>query len=391
MVDSLDQFARDKLAALAANQLKRQLAPTQTAEAGWVMRGARRLLSFSSNDYLGLSQHPQVKAAAADAAMLYGAGAGASRLVTGDHPLMGALEQKLAALKGTQGACVFGSGYLTNAGLIPSLVGPDDVIFIDALAHACMWAGAKLAGTRVRIFRHNDMADLAALLRAQRGAGGRALIASEGVFSMDGDRAPVAELAALARDYDGWLLIDDAHGLGVLGDAGRGSVDAAGLSAADVPLQMGTLSKALGSYGGFVCASAPVVDFLKNRARPLVYSTGLPPASAAAALAAIDVMMAEPERRAKPLALARRFAQRLGLAPPQSPVVPLIIGAAGPALQAMAVLEEAGFLVVAIRPPTVPEGTARLRLCFSAAHRETDVMALADTIAARIPYQRWAA
>ncbi len=390
-MDSLDQFARDKLAALAASQLKRRLAPTRSADAGWVERGGRRLLSFSSNDYLALSQHPQVKAAAADAVMTYGAGAGASRLVTGDHPLIGALEQKLAALKGAEAACVLGSGYLTNAGLIPSLVGPEDVIFIDALAHACMWAGAKLAGARVRMFRHNDMADLAALLRAHRGSGRRALIASEGVFSMDGDRAPIADLAALARDHDGWLLIDDAHGLGVLGEEGRGSVQAAGLGAADVPLQMGTLSKALGSYGGFICASATVIDLLKNRARPLIYSTGLPPASAAAALAAIDVMTAEPARRAKPLALARRFAQRLGLAPPQSPVVPLIIGAAGPALEAMAVLEEAGYLVVAIRPPTVPEGTARLRFCFSAAHQESDAMALADIIAERIPYRRQAA
>lgn len=377
---SLDQFAAAKLSALEARHLRRWLQPTAAEAGAWVMRDGKRLLSFSSNDYLGLSHHPAVIQAARQAVQDYGAGAGASRLVTGDHPLLGALEEKLAALKGAAAACLFGSGYLANAGLMPTLIGKDDVIFIDALAHACMWAGAALSGARVVPFRHNDMDDLAALLTAHRAQHPHALIASEGVFSMDGDQAPILALAALARAYDVWLLIDDAHGLGVLGD-GRGSVAHAGAGADDVPLQMGTLSKSLGSYGGYVCASQPVIDLLKTRARTLVYSTALPPASAAAAAAAIDVMLAEPERCARPLALARSFAVRLGLPAPQSAVVPFIIGPEDDALAAMRRLMDHGYLVVAIRPPTVPEGTARLRFCFSADHRADDVAALADLIA----------
>lgn len=389
-MDSLDRFAAAKLAALEARQLRRWLQPTDAQAGGWVVRHGQRLLSFSSNDYLGLSQHPAVKQAARQAIQDHGAGAGASRLVTGDHPLFGALEAKLAALKGTQAACVFGSGYLANAGLIPTLTGQDDIIFLDALAHACMWAGARLSGAAIMTFRHNDMGHLAALLGQHRASHPHALIASEGVFSMDGDQAPVLALAALARQHDAWLMIDDAHGLGVLGN-GRGSVAHAGASADGVPLQMGTLSKSLGSYGGYVCASQPVIDLLKTRARTLVYSTGLPPASAAAAMAAIDVMLAEPERCARPLALARAFAARLGLPVPQSAVVPLIIGPEAEALAAMRRLMDHGYLVVAIRPPTVPEGTARLRFCFSADHRADDVAALADLIARDIPFQRAAA
>ncbi|RME69216.1 MAG: 8-amino-7-oxononanoate synthase [Alphaproteobacteria bacterium] len=389
-MNSLNAFAADKLAALEARQLRRWLEPTAVQEGAWVLRGGRRLLSFSSNDYLGLSQHPAVKAAACQAIACYGAGAGASRLVTGDHPLMGRLEARLAALKDSAAACVFGSGYLANLGLIPTLASKDDIVFIDALGHACMWAGARLAGAAVVAFRHNDTDHLAALLAARRARHRHALIASEGVFSMDGDRAPLPKLADLARAYDAWLLIDDAHGLGVLG-AGRGSVAAAGLGAADVPLQMGTLSKALGSYGGYVCASAPVIGLMKTRARSFVYSTGLPPASAAAALAAIDVMAAEPERCARPLALARDFARRLCMPPPESPIVPLVIGAADATLAAMRLLADHGFLAVAIRPPTVPPGTARLRLCFSALHTAADVERLADLIVREITFARPAA
>ena len=376
---SLDAFAEDKLAALDARSLRRRLKPTRRHDGALVERDGRRLISFSCNDYLGLSHHPAVRAAAAEAALNYGAGAAASRLVTGDHPLLADLERRLARLKGTEAACVFGSGYLANTGVIPTLVGPGDAIFVDALAHACIWAGAQLSGAKVVRFAHNDVSDLVRLLEADRPLARRALVATDGVFSMDGDIAPLDALSDLCARHDAWLLSDDAHGVGVLAE-GRGS--GALFPDADIPLQMGTLSKALGSYGGYVCGSQAVIDLLKTRARTLVYATGLPPASAAAALAALDIIEAEPALTAQPLAKARLFTRRLGLPDAESPIVPVVLGAAEASLAASAALEARGFLVVAIRPPTVPEGTARLRVAFSADHDDADVIRLADAIAA---------
>ncbi len=372
---SLDDFAEAKLAARAARGLMRQPIPTVRGSGARAKRGDRALVSFSCNDYLGLSQHPKVKAAAAAAVEAYGAGAGAARLVTGDHPLMGALESRLARLKNTADAILFGSGYLANIGIVPALAGPRDLVVLDALSHACLHAGATLSGATVDTFRHNDLADLGARL-ARRNAYAHCLVLTEGVFSMDGDRAPLRQMAALCRVADAWLLVDDAHGLGVLG-AGRGSVAEAN---ADVPLQMGTLSKAAGSYGGYLCASRAVCDLMRNRARSYVYTTALPPASAGAAIAALDIIASEPALCARPLALARGFTARLGLAPAESAIVPLVVGAPDRALAASEALAERGYLVAAIRPPTVPEGTARLRVAFSAAHSEADVAGLAAAI-----------
>jgi 8-amino-7-oxononanoate synthase len=263
-MQSLDAFAGEKLTALDAKSLRRRLKPTRRHDGAVVERDGKRLVSFSCNDYLGLSQHPAVRAAAAEAALNYGAGAAASRLVTGDHPLLGDLEKRLARLKGTEAACVFGSGYLANTGVIPTLVGLGDAIFVDALAHACIWAGAQLSGAKIIRFAHNDVADLERLLQAERPQARRALVATDGVFSMDGDIAPLDALSALCEAHDAWLLSDDAHGVGVLAD-GRGS--GALFPGANIPLQMGTLSKALGSYGGYLCGSQAVVDLLKSRAR----------------------------------------------------------------------------------------------------------------------------
>ncbi len=288
-------------------------------------RGGRRLLSFSCNDYLNLTHHPAVKAAAVAAIMAHGTGAGASRLVTGNHPLHAELEAKLARLKGAEAACVFGSGYLANAGIIPVLVGEGDLLLVDALSHACLWAGAQLSRATVLTFRHNDVDHAAALLAAQRAAHAHALIVTDRVFSMDGDVAPLAELSALARAQDAWLMSDDAHGLGVVSDDAH---------VADV--QMGTLSKALGSYGGYVCASQVVIDLIQTRARTLIYSTGLPPASIAAAIAALDVIAGDPELAARPLAKAQAFTRALDLPPAQSPIVPLVLGDELAALEASA-------------------------------------------------------
>lgn len=378
---SLDAVARAKLAALEAKALLRS--PQETARDGvWVERSGKRLLSFSCNDYLGLSHHPAVKQAAADAIARFGVGAGASRLVTGNHPLYAGLESKLAALKGAEAAMVFGSGYLANVGIIATLMGANDAVFVDELAHNCILAGAELSGAARHIFRHNDVEHLAQLLTAERGKHRHALIATDGVFSMDGYLAPLPALATLAEDHAAWLLADDAHGVGVVG-GGRGSTFAFTPPPA-VPLQMGTLSKAVGGYGGYLCASKPVIDLLKSRAGSFVYSTGLPPATVAAASAALDVIASDPTTVAKPLAKARLFTRALGLAPAESAIVPVVLGAAKKALAAAALLQGEGFLVAAIRPPTVPQNSARLRVTFSAAHDDADILRLADVIKTRV-------
>lgn len=374
---SLDAFAAGKLAELDAAHLRRTLVASDRSDGLWVKREGRRLLSFSCNDYLNLTHHPAVKAAAAAAIARYGAGSGASRLVTGNHPLFEQLEGRLARIKGAEAACVFGSGYLANLGIVPTLVGPKDLILIDELAHACLYAGAQLAAATTMIFRHNDIAHAIELLAANRAAHRHALVLTDGVFSMDGDRAPLAELAALCKSFDAWLMSDDAHGLGVIG-GGRGSVAAAGDP--PVSLQMGTLSKAIGGYGGYLCASKPVIDLIKTRARTLIYSTGLPPAMAAAALAALDVIEGEPDLVARPLAKARMFAAALDLPEAESAIVPVVIGAPEATLAASQRLAEQGFLVAAIRPPTVPPGTARLRFAFTAGHADEDVARAAQTV-----------
>lgn len=379
---SLDYFATEKLASLEQAHLRRAMAETFREDGIWTERDGRRLLSFSCNDYLNLSQHPAVKTAAIAAIEEYGAGSGASRLVTGNHPLYAELEGRLAKLKETEAACVFGSGYLANAGIIPVLIGEDGLVLIDELSHACLWAGAQLSRGRVESFRHNDIGHLESLLKAHRGEHSRALIATDGVFSMDGDLAPLGELATLAQNYDAWLMSDDAHGLGVLG-SGRGS-SFVGNAHVDIPLQMGTLSKAIGGYGGYLCASQAVIELMHNRARTLIYSTGLPPAIVAAAIASLDVIESEIELPGKPIAKAKAFTRLTGLPEAQSQIVPVVLGDAEAALNASRLLADEGFLVAAIRPPTVPEGTARLRLAFTAGHPDAEIERLAQVVRIRI-------
>jgi 8-amino-7-oxononanoate synthase len=378
---SLDVFACDKLAALERQQLQR--APVVTERQGiYAERNGRRLLSFSCNDYLNLTQHPALIAAAVEATKRHGVGAGASRLVTGNHPLYAKLESRLARLKATDAACVFGSGYLANTGIIPSLAGPDDLILVDELSHACINAGAKLSGASVHHYRHCDVEHAEALMAAHRAKHPRALLVTDGVFSMDGDLAPLRELSQVAERFDAWLLADDAHGLGVVG-GGRGSAFANG-KAADVPLQMGTLSKAIGAYGGYLCASHAVIDLMHTRARTVIYSTGLPPPVVAAAIAAIDLIERDPAYAAEPLRKARNFARATNLPEPQSAIVPIILGETDAVLAASRLLEDEGFLVVAIRPPTVPHGTARLRFAFTAQHPDADIERLAELVRGRV-------
>ena len=381
---SLSEFAAEKLGVLERAKLRRT--PEVTARAGiWVERNGRRLLSFSCNDYLNLSQHPKIIAAAIAATERYGIGAGASRLVTGNHPLYAELEERLARLKGSEAACVFGSGYLANTGIVPVLVGPDDLIVLDELSHACLHAGAKLSGAKIHLYRHANAAHVQTLLAAHRAETKRALIATDGVFSMDGDLAPLAELADIAKHFDAWLLSDDAHGLGVVG-GGRGSTFAVGGIAGgpEVPLQMGTLSKAVGTYGGYLCASQPVIDLMRTRARTFIYSTGLPPPVVAAAIAALEVIETDPGYVAEPLRKARQFTRALNLPEAQSAIVPVIVGETEAALSASELLRNEGFLVVAIRPPTVPPGTARLRFAFTAQHPDAEIERLADAVRRRV-------
>jgi len=369
-MSSLDQFAAAKLADLDAKSLRRSLKETRREGAVHAWRDGRRVLAFCDNDYLNLSQDARVKQAAVAAIEAHGTGSGASRLVTGNHPLYATLEARLAALKGTEAAIVFGSGYLANIGIVPALVGTGDLILADELAHACLNAGARLSGARTVHFRHNDLGHLADLLATERGHYRHCLILIDRVYSMDGDLAPVSGISALADAHDAWLMSDDAHGIGVLPKE----------NPALVPLQMGTLSKALGSYGGYLCASAPIVDLLRSRARSFVYTTGLPPASVAAAIAALDVIEGDPDWAVTPLTRARQFTRLLNLPEAESPIVPVVIGEAAAALAASERLLAEGFLVTAIRPPTVPAGTARLRITFSAGHSEADVAALADAV-----------
>jgi 8-amino-7-oxononanoate synthase len=380
-MDSLDDFAAAKLAALDRGGLRRALVETDRG-ALYVERNGRRLLSFSCNDYLNFTQHPEIKAAAVAATERWGVGSGASRLVTGNHPLYAELEARLARLKDAEACSVFGSGFLANTGIIPALIGHDDLVLLDELAHACLWAGARLSRATTLTYRHNDLGHLEDLLRQHRGRHPRALVATDGVFSMDGDLAPLVELGHVARQHDAWLLSDDAHGIGVVG-GGRGSTFA-GTTPAEVPLQMGTLSKAIGAYGGYLCASRPVIDLMGNRARTLIYSTGLPPGTVAAAIAALDLVARDPDYAARPLAKARAFTRRAQLPDAQSPIVPIVVGSARAALAASRRLEDEGFLAIAIRPPTVPEGTARLRLAFTAAHPDAEIEHLADLVRERV-------
>jgi 8-amino-7-oxononanoate synthase len=375
---SLDDVAEAKLAALERRRLRRRLATTERTSASGAVQNGRDLESFSCNDYLGLSRHPDVIAASLDATRRYGVGAGSSRLVNGNHPPYAELERKLAALKGTEEAVVFGSGYLTNIGTIPALAGNADLILIDELSHSCLLAGAELSGARIVEFRHNDVAHARELLTEQRARHRHCLVVTDGVFSMEGDLAPLPALAALAEEHGAWLMSDDAHGLGVVGD-GRGSSFAHG-ARVDVPLQMGTLSKAAGAYGGYLCASGSVVELVRNRARSFVYSTGLPPGTVAAASRALDLIAGNLDLVRRPLELARLFTTELGLRTAESPIVSVVLGSAERALRASDELRLRGFLVPAIRPPTVPAGTSRLRFTFSAAHREERVLALAAAV-----------
>jgi len=365
--------------------------------AAWAGRGlARRLVArgpgpggvrnFGSNDYLGLAGDSRVVEAARRAAEAFGWGAGASPLVSGWSEIHQTLADDLARFEKTEAAVVFPSGFAANLGTIAALVGPGDAVYADRLDHACLIDGARLSGARLRVYPHNDADRLGAILRRDRGRFRRSLIATEGVFSMDGDLAPMADLANLAERFGAMLLVDEAHGTGVFGPDGRGAAAEAGV-ADRVPIKVGTLSKALGSVGGFVAGSHRLINWLVNHARTLIYSTALPPAAVAAARAALAIAQAEPWRRTRVRALGARLRADLraggfDIGPTAGPIVPVVLGEAGRAVNVADRLRVRGFLVPAIRPPTVPAGTARLRVSLTAAQADDDIAALAQAIRA---------
>ena len=336
----------------------------------------RQLLNFASNDYLGLAGHPEVRAALAEGAARWGAGSGAAHLITGHQRPHHALEEELAAFTGRPRALLFSTGYMANLGVAVALLGRGDSVFEDRLNHASLIDAGILSRARLRRYAHADPADLDT--RLGQTESGSKLVLTDGVFSMDGDVAPLAELAAVCDRHDAWLMVDDAHGLGVLGEDGRGSLAAAGLGCEAVPILMGTLGKAFGSFGAFVAGSEDLIEWLIQAARSYVYTTALPAAVAEATRAALRLAQAESWRREKLAALVARFragAAQLGLPlmASETPIQPLVLGEPERVMAVSARLEAAGLLVGAIRPPTVPEGTARLRITFSAGHDEAHV------------------
>lgn len=367
---ALDIVLKARLEEAADKGLRRKPRAVVPLAAPRVRVQGKEVLSFCSNDYLGLSQHPKVREASEKALQDYGASACASRLVSGNHPLYAELEQLLASMKHTENACVFGSGYLANLGVISAIVDGSDLILSDRLSHACMIDGAHLSGATLKRFKHNDSAHLKSLLEAHRSQYRYCLIMTETVFSMDGDRPPLDDLAALAGEYDAWLMTDDAHGLGLFTDKNPAHI------------QMGTLSKAAGSYGGYVCGSDELAECLFNFSRSMLFSTGLPPAVIAASIASLKIMKQEPALAQTALNHAKLFGQLLDLAEAQSTIVPMILKSEEITLKAAAALLEDGFFVSAIRPPTVPKDTSRLRFAFTALHTTQQIEKLADRIKA---------
>jgi 8-amino-7-oxononanoate synthase len=369
-------------------RLRRRLRTIEHADGPWLETGGRRLLGFCGNDYLGLAQHPQLIAALKRAADDGGVGSTSAHLICGHRREHALLEEALAEWTGRERALLFSTGYMANLGALQALLQRGDLCVQDKLDHACLLDGAQLAGAELKRYPHADVAAAARQLRSRPDAA--ALLATDGVFSMDGDVAPLADLAALCAREGATLMVDDAHGLGVLGADGAGSVAAAGLSPRDVPVLMATLGKALGCSGAFVAGSAALVEGLLQFARPYVYTTAMPPALAAAACTAVAVARREGWRRDKLAALVARFragARELGLPllPSPSAIQPLLLGDAQAALDAAQALERRGLLVGAIRPPTVPRGQARLRITLSAAHEEADVDRLLDALATLRP------
>lgn len=383
---NIETRLREELAALADQGLARRRRLLQSPCAPRAMVEGREMLAFASNDYLGLAAHPELAQALADGALTWGAGSGASHLVSGHLGPHDLLEQRLAAFTGFARALTFSTGYLANLAVTPTLApGRDDAIFADKLNHASLIDAAQLSRARHHRYPHNDMAALERLLAASDARS--KVIVTDAVFSMDGDLAPLTELFALAERFDAWLVVDDAHGFGVLGPHGEGSLAHCGIPAHPRVILMGTLGKAAGVGGAFVAGSELAMDYLLQKARSYIFTTAQPPAMAAALVKSVELIAAGDARRAHLQALIRQLQEGLAglpwqLLPSQTAIQPLIVGDNEAALTLSRALWERGLWVAAIRPPTVPAGTARLRISLSAAHSPADVGSLVEALKA---------
>jgi 8-amino-7-oxononanoate synthase len=376
------------LSQLDAAQLRRARTTVERRHAGngraLTIAGGRELIDFSSNDYLGLARHPALAAAMGACATRSGAGSGAAHLVTGHGTEHARLEEELAAFTHRERALLFSTGYMANLAVMDALAGRNERVLLDRLCHASLIDGARLSGASLKRYGHGDADSAARLLAADPRH--TALIATDGVFSMDGDIAPLPALARIAQAQHAWLVVDDAHGLGVLGPTGRGVLEHFGLGCDQVPVLVGTLGKAFGSFGAFVAGASDLIEFLIQKARTYIFTTALPEPVAAATRAALTVTQAEPWRRERLASLTARFrsgaaAAGVPLSASVTPIQPVVFGSSAAALAAQRELQDAGFWVVAIRPPTVPAGSARLRVTLSAAHTEAQVDALVHHLA----------
>jgi 8-amino-7-oxononanoate synthase len=374
-----------RLADLRGRGLHRRLRLIEGPQGPSVRLDDREVLLLCSNNYLGLADHPRVREAAAEAALRWGAGAGASRLISGNMEPHRYLEVELAEFEGFDEALLFGSGYLANTGAIAALAGPGEVVLSDELNHASIIDGCRLSRAETRVYRHRDLEHLAEQLR-QPGAR-PTLVVTDGLFSMDGDLAPLREIHHLCRRHGARLLVDEAHATGAFGPGGRGAVREAGLAGEKDVVVVGTLGKALGAYGAYVCADAPTVDYLLNTARPFIFSTAPPPSAVAAAAEALAILRDEPERVTKLQQNAATMREALdgeGLAVggSRSQILPIEVGEAEPAMRLCELLLERGVFAQGIRPPTVPEGSSRLRLTVMSTHTEAELREAARTIGA---------
>ncbi|HXG31205.1 MAG TPA: 8-amino-7-oxononanoate synthase [Thermodesulfobacteriota bacterium] len=373
MTDPLYWIERE-LNLIRDRNLFRVLTELESGQSPEVTIDGRRYILLGSNNYLGLTTHPKVKEAARLALERYGTGSGGSRLVSGSTDLHRELEERIASFKKTEAAILFSSGYLANVGTISALVGPGDIIYSDELNHASIIDGCRLSHAEIRVYKHRDLDHLGFLISSDRTRGGKKLIVTDTVFSMDGDLAPLSELVEIAEQHSAMLMVDEAHATGVLGKRGSGAIEHFGVEDR-VPIVMGTLSKAVGSLGGYVAGSRRLIDFLRNRARTYIFDTSLPASSLAASIAAIDIIEFEPERRKHLWNLIERLKSGLrgiglNVLPSNSAVIPVLVGEAQTALDFARVLRENGVFTPAVRPPSVPPGMCRIRATLMATHNE---------------------
>jgi 8-amino-7-oxononanoate synthase len=379
----MKEILRQEIAAITTDGLYREMRTATSAPAREIVLGGKAYLNFSSNNYLGLAAHPAVKRAAQAAIESYGAGGTSSRLIAGTLEPHRELEEKLARYKNTEAALVFPSGYQANVGVIGALLSGGDCLIMDRLSHASLWDAARLSRARIFVYPHRDIVALEKVLRRAKGYR-RKLVVTDSVFSMDGDLAPLPDIVVLARTHGAWTMIDEAHATGVFGENGRGLAEHYGLEN-NIDIIMGTLSKALGSQGGFVCGARETIQYMVNRSRAFIYTTALAPACAAGALAAIGVAEAEPARRQKVLSLAGGLRGRLravgfNTLSSESQIVPLLVGPTTETVSLSAKLWRDGIYAPPIRPPTVPDGECRLRFSLTADHTADDIARLVESI-----------